>query len=266
MPMFYTAPSFRITDRQVATRGSAVGTLSDITNPNPYTFYQTASPGTAGVLNFTCTFTPAETIDSVHVVAENVTHVTVYNITASTSVITDQPTTETFNSRRALVFTSTQGRPTAATAVRVSLTKTNPSAVVKIYAIKVMRRVLDLSISGSERTITAYQPSFGDRSGIDIVEDLYGNRDEQRRHNAYLRETITYRIWRKDNNISACRQEINEIRKVNYDHSNFNFFDLAETGATDYEACYQAHFVPNSISYSLQGVNALSYTFGIERY
>ena len=261
MPKFYTQPTFTLTDRQASTRGSAVGTLSDITNPNPYTFYQTASPGTGGVLNFTCTFSPAETIDSVHVIAENVSHVTVYNITASTSVITDQPTIETFDNRRALVFTSTTS-PTAATGIRVSLTKTSQSAVVKIYAIKVMRQLMDLSITGATRSISRFEPLVSKRK-MNIVPDLYGIETEEVLYGAYDRATTRYQIWHAANNLTECRQEINRIKKMRYEHPNFNFLDLDETGASDYESCYGAYFVPGALSTQLRGVKAISYQFTV---
>ena len=255
MPVLYTAPDITITDGQVASRGSTTGILADITSVNPYLGYETRA---TGQLNFTCAFTDgvARAIDSVHVIASNVSHVALNNVTPSA-----QELQSTFNDRMALVYTN-DSATTSGTSFTVSLTKASANDPVTVYSIKVMRRVLNLATISDERTITTYSPSTTDRS-IDVVVDIYGDSVQQRRHGSRLRTTTRYTIWHAMDNLSTCRQEFNTLKRVYYQNKSFNILDLNEVGAVDYESCYRAHWVNDSISLNIEGPRVISYSFTV---
>ena len=267
MPIFYNDPQYgTITDNQVADRGSTSGTLANITDGKPNTFYETRADGSGGKISFTFPITETTHANSVHVIAENVTHVSTVNLSrANAAIITDQPLSRTFGNRRALVFThETAGLTAISTSMRVDLTIESTAVATKIYAIKVMQRVLDLSVSGNSRTISGFRPVSQIRN-IDIVEDLYGDRDPQTRYGHSFRATTGYTLWNKEDNLTACRQQFNQFQNVMIENPSFILWDLSEEGAFDYESCYQAHLVPGSISLNLRGVNATSFSFTVEQ-
>lgn len=247
MPIIYTRPN--ITNVTTASTASA-GVVQNVIDGNRFTSYDTAS---ANPINITLTFSGNQTIDSVHVIAEGITQVSASGIATTENLV------ETYNNRRALVFTNTS--TTTTNSIQVSLTKTASTA--KIYAINVMRRLLDLSTS-SNRVVETFQTSQANRNS-NVVEDLYGNRTVQRRHGAFLRNTSSYTIWQGSSNITAARNEYDKLIQLDHDHPNFTILDSGEAGATNYELCYKAHFVSGSFSTRFEGVNIISYSFQVEQ-
>ena len=261
MPQIYTnSPSFTVTDGQVGTRSTTIGSLENIYDNNKFTFYQTNS--SVDPLVFTITFTgDPQSIDSVYVLAQNIDSASFSSRPLATGLGTDVTGGLTFDNRRGII--STVASPvTGCTGVRLRLTRRSGASNVKIYQILAMRHLRDLT-DNDTRTITRFETTQEIRNAY-IQEDLYGTRTLQTGHLDNPRKNISYQIWKSASNLSAARNELSELYSIQRGNPNITVWDLDEDNARDYESVFPAFWVPGSFSSSIEASQAISYSFAIE--
>lgn len=255
---------------------STTGTIATISDGNPNSYYETTAPGlvrsspTRNELTFRLTFTGNPRVDLVYVVADGISSATFDIVSPASSSLGTQLTgvlnsgdqrTITFPSSLPATFT-----PVAVSSGRLRLVKTSANARVRIYAVYVMGTLLDLRNSDdgtNGRSISRFDPSGEVRNAF-IVEDLYGNRTLQTGHINQIRNIVRYTIWQISNNLTECRSELNKVKRVVQENPNFTLWDLVEPNNMDYESLGLAHWVPNSFNSSIEGQQALTYSFSIE--
>ena len=268
MPKIYTSPVqiSSITDSQASARSSTLGSLSDITDGNKHTFYETMAPGTAQTtptrneLRFTLTFNSTTSVDTIYVLAQNIDSIT-FSVNPGGDLLgTRVPGQITYDSRRGVL--ANVAVPVAATGGILRLIKTPATSTVRIYQILVMRQLLDLSQSNN-RAITRYDVTRQIRNAF-VQEDLYGSRTLQTGHLNSAKKAINYRIWQNGSTLTECRNELSKVYNIQRQHSNFTIWDLDELNAQDYESIFPAFWVPNTFTERIEGTQAISYVFSVE--
>ena len=136
------------------------------------------------------------------------------------------------------------------------------SATGRIYEVYAVEQLLDLR-SNNEQTLTTYEPTISDKDRY-LIEDIYGNVTIQSGHSVNSRRTDAFEVWRRGNNLSDCMAEYNKVKNIYETHGDITIWAMNDTNAVDYESVYVGHWVSGSLTYTIEGVNAISYTFGIE--
>ena len=136
------------------------------------------------------------------------------------------------------------------------------SATGRIYEVYAVEQLLDLR-SNNEQTLTTYEPTIVDKDRYQIP-DLYENITTQTGPSLNSRRVDSFEVWRRDSNLTACMMEFNKIKNIYETHADITIWAMNDTNAIDYESVYIGHWVSGSLSYTIEGVNAISYTFGVE--
>ena len=268
MPKIYTSPVqiSSITDSQASARSSTLGSLSDITDGNKYTFYETMAPGTAQTnptrneLRFTLTFGSTASIDTIYVLAQNIDSITFSVNPGGDSLGTRVPGQITYDNRRGVL--ANVAVPVAATGGILRLIKTPATSAIRIYQILVMRQLLALNQSDT-RAITTFDTTREIRNAY-IQEDIYGGQTLQVGHINNAKKTINYQIWQNASTLSGARSELNQVYNILRQNPNFTIWDLDEPNSQDYESVFPAFWIPTSFTETIEGTQAISYSFSIQ--
>ena len=255
MPRFYINPAqiSSITDSQLAGATTA-GNLSNIFDGNKHTFYQTNSAGTANVLEFIVNLTDITIMDTIYVIGQNISTVQIFEIGG------DFATVPTYNDRDVLL--RTYASPYSTRRLTLRCTRESAGIRTRLYQILIMRHLLDLNQSDT-RVITRFETTRQIRNAF-VQEDLYGSRVLQTGHINTAKKTINYQMWQNASTLSEARAELNRVYNIQRQYPNFTIWDLDEPNAQDYESVFPAYWVPNSFSESIEGTQAISYSFSIE--
>ena len=255
MPKIYTNPSQirLITDSQ-RTGATTEGNLSNIFDGTKYTFYQTDSAGTSGVLEFVINLVNTETVDTIYLIGQNISTVRVDEFGC------DYVTNPTFNDR--VVSLGTTASPISTQILTLQCTRTSGATDIRIYQILVMSHLLDLNQSDT-RVITRFNTVRQIRNAF-VQEDLYGSRTLQTGHINNPKKRINYQMWQNANTLSEARSELNRVYDIQRQNPNFTLWDLDEPNSQDYESVFPAFWVPNSFTELLQGTQAISYALSVE--
>ena len=125
-----------------------------------------------------------------------------------------------------------------------------------------MRHLLDLTDTDT-RAITRFDTTGATRAAY-IQEDLYGTRTVQVGRYSDIRRSVNYQIWESAANLTAARHKISELLYIQQENPNIVIWDLDEANAQDYESVFPAFWVPGSFSSSIEGAQAVSYSFSVE--
>lgn len=273
MPQIYAPRTqFTITDNQVGTRNSTDGTLANITDNDPTTYYETKSAGSViaseNQLTFLLDYTASTEIDTLYIIASGIKEITWHNVTGNDGILFESEVTDTYDNKKALVHTASTIFGTEQ--MRLRLIKINASSTVKIYSIFQMRRLLNLEQINSRdisRAITRFETSRAPRNSY-IIEALDGTRSLQVGSVTKPKRMINYTIWEsrvgQGSNIRTVRNNLNQFYNVVQQYPNITIWDLSEQSAEDYEAVFPAYWIPNSFQDRIEGVNAISYSFTVE--
>lgn len=276
MPQIYERPpTFTAVDSQIANRGTGVtGSLSNIFDMNPYTFYDTKADGTQNAdgafeLNFRLNLNPVQDVDTIYVIADGVETASFALLTPSGPRILDNVSmTTTYNNRKAAI--NTLGASYPITQGSLTLTRTPTANIVRIYQVLIMRRLEDLKQINSStinRAITRFETSRASRNSY-IIEALDGTRSLQTGSVSKSKRMVNYTIWESragtGSNIRTVRNNLNKFYDTVRQYPNFIIWDLSEPAAEDYEAVFPAYWIPNSFQDRIEGVNAISYSFTVE--
>ena len=243
MPIIYTEP-VNLGTNQFTNTGGSSGSLVNLADGNPRTSFTTNS------LTFTASITPSMSVDSLYVLGEGVDTVT------AGSIATAEATTETHSDRKG--FIATASTPFSVGSFTVTVTG---SPTVTIYHMLLMRRLLDLRQTNN-LAITSLQKSGQMRNAFP-VPDLYGNTVMQTDAYSWVRPQLSYQIWRSDSNLTMARQEISRWRYVAAENPNIVIWDLAETGAQNYEAVYRGYWAPGAFSQEIRGTTVVESSFSV---
>ena len=247
MPQIYTLPiPFTIT-------GTGTDVVSD---GNKYTSYNTTDT------DVTINFTSTPMISTIYVLADNYDSV---SFTGFTGAIehgfgTDITGAKTYNNRRGALSTVT---PVGLSRCRLRFTRTTGKSSINIYQILALRHLLSLNNSDN-RSITSYEARRVIRNAF-IQEDLYGNRSLQTGHLRDAKKTINYTIWQRGNNLTDARNKLSELFNTQRQYPNFTIWDIDEPGSQDYESVFQAHWLPESFSETIEGQQVVNHQFTIEQ-
>ncbi len=255
MPKIYTNPSQirLITDSQ-RTGATTEGNLSNIFDGTKYTFYQTDSAGTSGVLEFVINLVNTETVDTIYLIGQNI------SIARIDEFGCDYAANSTFDNR--VAFLGTIVSPISAQTLTLQCTRASGATDMRLYQILVMSHLLDLNQSDT-RAITRFNTTRQIRNSF-IQEDLYGTRTLQVGNINHAKKTINYQMWQNANTLSEARSELNRVYDIQRQNPNFTLWDLDEPNSQDYESVFPAFWVPNSFTELLQGTQAISYAFSVE--
>ena len=247
MPQIYTPPiPFTIT-----------GTDTDaVSDGNKYTSYNTTDT------DVTINFTGTPRISTIYVLADNYDSVSFTGFTGANphGFGTDITGGITYDSRRGAISTVAEEGLSRCT---LRFTRTSGRSSINIYQILALRHLLPLNNSDT-RSITSYEVRRGIRNAF-VQEDLYGNRSLQTGHLRDARKTINYTIWQRGDNLTAARNELSELYNVQRQYPNITIWDIDEPGSQDYESVFQAFWVPDSFSESIEGTQVVNHSFTIEQ-